>query len=324
MWSGLLHAGLSGTILGLPHVAPLREDIRASGAGAAFYGLPFDATNISRTGANYGPRSIRELSVQFQPYSANLNFDLLEAIRPVDCGDCSVVLANAEKTFDRAQADIGEILAGGAVPVVIGGDHSITIPPARAVAAAKPKAGLVLIDAHLDTAADVGGETLNHCCPIPRAIDAGFDPSKVVLIGMSGWMNPKSELAYCLEHGIRVIWIEEIWERGAAWAAQQAVEVAGGDDGIYLSFDVDSLDAAYAPGTCCPTPGGLTSREAIELVRGVAAAGLVGMDVAETAPSLESAASATTSLIAMRVMLEALAHHAGASFADRGEAVAHA
>lgn len=314
MWTGLLHGGLPGTIMGLPYVPPRREELSRAGARAAFYGLPFDATNISRSGANYGPRSIREISVQFQPYSANLGFDLVEELRPVDTGDCSIVLANAERTFERAKADVAEILAANAVPVVIGGDHSITIPPARAVAAAKSNPGLVLIDAHLDTALHVGGETLNHCCPIPRAIEAGFDPSKVVLIGMSGWMNPKTELAYCLEHGVKVIWIEEIWERGTAWAAEAAREIAGGDDGIYLSFDVDSLDAAYAPGTCCPTPGGLTSREAIELVRGVASAGLAGLDVVETAPSLESAASPTTSLIAMRVILEALASHAGAGF----------
>ena len=102
-------------------------------------------------------------------------------------------------------------------------------------------------------------------------------------------MNPRTEIAYCREHGITVIWLEEIWERGAAWAVERANAVAGdGTDGIYLSFDVDSLDAAYAPGTCCPTPGGLTIREALELIRGVSAPGCSGVDVVEAAPSLDA------------------------------------
>jgi agmatinase/guanidinobutyrase len=171
-----------------------------------------------------------------------------------------------------------------------------------------------MIDTHLDTAVDVGGERLNHCCPIPRAIEAGFDPSRIALVGISGWMNPRTELAYCREHEVRVIWLEDIWEHGTRWAVDAALETAGaGPDGIYLSFDVDALDAAHAPGTCCPTPAGMTSREAIELVRGIAARGLVGVDVVETSPSLEAHTSSVTALVAARVAIEAMAFHAGAA-----------
>ncbi|HEY1854263.1 MAG TPA: agmatinase [Solirubrobacterales bacterium] len=315
MWSGLLHGGLSGSFLSLPHVPPNAEAIRAHGAQAAIYGLPFDATNISRTGANYGPRSIRDVSRMCLTYNATLDLDVLD-LNPVDTGDCALALANPEKTFARAQADISEIIAGGALPVTLGGDHSITIPAARAVQEHVSDAGFVLIDTHLDTAADVGGEELNHCCPIPRAIEAGFDPTKVVLVGISGWMNPRTELAYCREHGVAVIWLEEIWEKGTKWAVERALEVAGsGSDGIYMSFDVDALDGAYAPGTCCPTPAGMTSREAIELVRGICSNGLVGFDVVETAPSLEGNVSSTTALLAARVTLEAMAFHAQAGSA---------
>lgn len=315
MWSGLLHAGLAGSFLQLPHVPPKSEAIRAHGARAAIYGLPFDATNISRTGANFGPRAIRDVSRMSLTYNATLDMDVLD-LSPVDTGDCALALANPEKTFARAQADISEIIAGGALPVTLGGDHSITIPASRAVQEHSVDAGFVLFDTHLDTAAHVGGEELNHCCPIPRAIEAGFDPKKVVLVGISGWMNPRTELAYCREHGVSVIWLEQIWEKGTKWAVEQALEIAGaGSDGIYMSFDVDALDAAYAPGTCCPTPAGMTSREAIELVRGVARRGLVGIDVVETAPSLEANASSTTAIIAARVVLEAMAFHSAASAA---------
>jgi agmatinase len=310
MWTGLLHTGLVGSFMRLPHVPADAEALRRHGARAAIYGLPFDATNISRTGANYGPRGIREVSCQFTTYEATLDFDLVEALNPVDCGDCAIALANPERTFARAQADIGAILDANALPVTLGGDHSITIPAARAVRERVPDPGLVLIDTHLDTAVDVGGEELNHCCPITRAVDAGFDPRKIALVAISGWMNPRTELAYCREHGITVIWLEDIWERGTARVVEEALAVAGGGDGIYLSFDVDSLDAAHAPGTCCPTPGGLTTREAIELVRGISRHGLVGADVVETAPSLDG--TPATALIAGRIALEAMAFHAGA------------
>lgn len=310
MWSSLLHSGLIGSFMRLPHVKPDAEALRAAGARAAVYGIPFDATNISRTGANYGPRGIREVSCQFLPYNATFDFDLTEALNPVDCGDCDIALANPEKTFARAQADLGAILDAEVLPVTLGGDHSITIPAVRAVRERVVDPGLVLVDMHLDTAQDVGGEELNHCCPIPRAVDAGFDPAKIALVGISGWMNPRTEVAYCRERGITIIWLEEIWEHGTAWAVERALEVTGAGDGAYLSFDVDSLDAAYAPGTCCPSPGGLTTREAIEIVRGVSRNGLVGVDVVEAAPSLE--ATPATSLIAGRVAIEAMAFHAGA------------
>lgn len=310
MWTSLLHAGLAGSFLRLPHVPADTEQLRARDAKAAIYGIPFDATNISRTGANYGPRGIREVSVQFLSYNATLDFDVVDALSPVDCGDCDIALANPQKTFERAQADINAILDAAALPVSLGGDHSITIPAVRAVKAKYADPGLVLIDTHLDTALDVGGEELNHCCPITRAVDAGFDPAKIVLIGMSGWMNPRTEIDYCREHGITVIWLEDLWQSGTGPAIERALSTAAAGDGIYLSFDVDSLDAAHAVGTCCPTPGGLTTREAIELVRGVSTNGLLGVDVVETAPSLD--AGPGTSLIAGRIALEAMAFHAGA------------
>ena len=311
MWTSLLHAGLAGSFLKLPHVAPQADGLREHGARAAIYGIPWDSTSISRTGANYGPRGIREISGQFLTYNATWDFDLVEALNPVDCGDCDVVLANAAKTFERAEADIAQILAAGAVPATLGGDHSVTIPAVRAVAKHTAAPGLVLIDTHLDTAEHMGGETLNHCCPITRALDAGFDPKKTALLAISGWMNPRTELRYCRDHGITVIWLEDIWEIGVAQTVERALEVAGaGTDGVYLSVDVDSLDAAYAPGTCVPTPGGLTSRELLELVRGVARRGLVGVDVVETAPSLDSGSA--TAAIAGRVVMDALAAHAGA------------
>jgi len=311
MWTSLLHAGLAGSFMRFPHVPPKTAALSEAGAKAAVYGIPFDATNISRTGANYGPRGIRDVSVQFLTYNAMWDFDVADALSPVDCGDCDVIPGDPARSFERAQADIAEILAAGALPVTLGGEHSVTIPAVRAVSEAFEDPGLVLVDTHLDTAPDVGGELLSHCCPITRAVDAGFDPERIVLIGISGWMNPRTELEYCREHGITVIWLEEIWDQGmprAVERARQVIDAAG--SGFYLSFDIDSLDAAHAPGTCCPTPGGLTSREALELVRGIAGPRMLGVDVVEVAPSLDP--TPKTALLGGRVALEAMAAHAGA------------
>jgi agmatinase len=311
MWTSLLHAGLAGSFMRFPHVPPETDAIREAEAGAAIYGIPFDATNISRTGSNYGPRGMRDVSCQFLTFNAMFDFDVSEALAPVDCGDCDVIPGDPARTFERAQSDLAQILEAEALPVTLGGEHSVTIPAVRAVRAAYENPGLILVDTHLDTAPDVGGEPLSHCCPITRAVDAGFDPAHIALVGISGWMNPRTELAYCRERGITVIWLEEIWERGVRWAVERTLEVvAAGTDGAYLSFDIDSLDAAHAPGTCCPTPGGLTSREAIELVRGVGAQGLLGVDVVEVAPSLDP--TPATALLGGRIALEAMAFHAGA------------
>lgn len=310
-WTTLLHAGIGGTFMRQPHVPPASDALRAAEAGAAIYGIPWEAS-MGRSGANYGPRQIREISCQFIGYNARLEFDMVEVLRPVDCGDCVVAPGNAQRTFERAQADLSAIIAGGALPVTFGGDHAVAIPAVRAVAAAHRDPGLILFDAHLDTAPQIDGDPLNHACPIARAVDAGFDPEHIVLVGISGWMNPRSELEYCREHGISVIWVEDVWERGTGWAVERALEIAGGaTSGIYLTVDIDVMDAAHAAGTCAPTPGGISSREAIELVRGVSRHGLLGMDVVETAPSLE--ATTATSLIAARLAIEAMAGHARAA-----------
>ena len=311
MWTSLLHAGLAGSFLKLPHIAPDAAALRAHGARAAIYGIPWDSTSISRTGANYGPRGIREISSQFLSYNATWDFDLVEALNPVDCGDGNVMLANAEKTFANAERDIGEIVAAGAIPATLGGDHSVTIPAVRAVRKLVANPGLVLIDTHLDTALDVGGEELNHCCPITRAVDAGFDPKNIALLAISGWMNPRTELRYCREQGITVVWLEDIWERGVQATVEQALEVAGGGHGWHLPERRRGLARrCLRAGHVRAHPRGPHLARMLELVRGVSRHGLVGVDVVETAPSLDS--SSVTAAIAGRVVMDALAAHAGA------------
>lgn len=309
-WDSMTQSGLTGSFLRVPHVPP--ESAQVQGAGIAIYGMPWDSMQLplDRSGANYGPRGIRELSSQSLSYNARWDFDLINVLSPVDCGDCKVVIGNPERTFKRAQNDLEQIIIGGAIPVVLGGDHSVTIPAVRAVQAQTVEdIGLVLIDTHMDTSLDIDGEELTNCSPIARAIDSGFNPESTVLIGINGWLNPRDQLQYCRDLGITVIWLEDVWERGVASVVEQ-VEGIVGKNGLYLTVDIDGLDGAFAPGTGTPSPGGLTSREMLEFVRGIARFGLVGLDVVETAPTLD--ATGATAGMAVRIILDALAAHAGA------------
>ena len=165
---------------------------------------------------------------------------------------------------------MGEAIKAGAMPVLCGGEHITTIGGSMAVDRHAPEGtyGLILVDTHLDTAPDVGGERINHCCPITRAMELeAFDPAKCVIIGPHGAMNPKSEYAYVREAGVTVYHVSDVDRRGARAIAEEAVQIASdGTDGVYFSFDVDSLDSSVCTGTCVPTMGGLTAREALTMV----------------------------------------------------------
>lgn len=311
-FAGLLHAGTGGTFMRLPRVAASADAIRAAGVTAAVLGFPWDAMCISRTGTNYGPRAIREASDQFSFFNANRGVDLSDHYRFADCGDVPVVPGAAVTTMGRAEDILSAILAGGAMPVTLGGDHSITIAAVRAFRKRYANPGLILVDSHFDTALEVGGEELSHCCPITRAVDAGFDPRKIVIVGTNGWMNPKSELAYIRERGITLIPLEAIVERGPVAVAREATAVAGaGTDSVYLTFDIDSIDGAFAPGTGVPAPGGMTSREAIALIAEIGKVGLGGMDLVEVSPPYDH--DGITSRLAVQLILEALAGNASAA-----------
>lgn len=305
-FTGLLHAGIHGTFMRLPPMPANADALKAQSIDTAFLGFPWDAMCISRTGTNYGPRAIRDASDQFSFYNASYGLDLNDHYKMADCGDVPVVPGAAVTTMDRAEAMVSNILDGGAMPVTIGGDHSITIACVRAFAKKYKNPGLVLVDMHFDTAVELGGEELSHCCPIPRAVDAGFNPENIAIVGTSGWMNPKSELKYIQDQGITLITLEEVLEMGVQAAAQKAAAVANnGTDGFYLTYDIDSIDAAYAPGTGVPSPGGLTSREAIIMIRELSKSGIQGLDLVEVSPSWDH--DGITSRLAVRLLLEALA-----------------
>ena len=309
-WHSVLVGGIA-TFMGAPQVEPTADALRAAGVRAAFVGMPFDSTTIARPGAQLGPRAVRDWSSHTLSYHGEYDLDIFEELGVCDMGDVPVVPANAPKTVDRVADIMGEAIRAGALPVLCGGEHITTIGGSMAVDRHAPSGtyGLILVDTHLDTAPDVGGETINHCCPITRAMELNaFDPTKCVIIGPHGAMNPKSEYAYVREAGVKVYHVSDVDRRGARAVAEEAVAIASdGTDGVYFSFDVDSLDSSVCAGTCVPTMGGLTAREALTMVSVIGRCDLVAMDVCEVAPAYDNGESA---MAACQVVVDTLAAYA--------------
>ena len=311
-WSGSPLAAGRG-FLGAPFVAPAEQELRAAGATHAVYGIPFDSTTLYRTGSLHGPHAVRDASAQFLPYHYDHDVDLDELITLVDCGDAAAVPGSARTTFERAGADLRQVYAAGAMPIVLGGEHSVTIAATAALAEGREGPfGLVVFDTHLDTAEDIGGETLTYCAPVSRTLELEqFPVENASLVGIHGPANPREERAWAEERGLCVHDVAEIERRGIREVTAEAMERAWhGTKGVYVSIDIDVLDAAFAPGTSGAEPGGLTTRELLAAVGVVAAAGYTAFDVVEVAPQYDPAGITATA--ACRVVLDMLAGAAAA------------
>ena len=291
---------------------PNRQLIKEAGVKAGILGIPFDGTTIVRTGSTMGPRRFRDCSSLYIPYHLDYDVDVVEKYNVHDFGDINVVIGNAFETLESGKRDILELLHGGAMPVVIGGEHLVTVAATRALEEFNPNAnyGFILFDAHLDTAPDVGGDKWNHCCPVPRSMELScFNPKNAVIIGPHGSMNPKEELEYVRENDISLFTMRDIYKNGMEAVVKQAIEIASdGTDGVYITFDMDSLEASQTPGTCAPTPGGITVREMIQAIDLLGEVNLVGFDVVEIAPPYDH--SDITAITASRMVVDMLASRA--------------
>jgi agmatinase len=291
--------GQIATFMLLPHV---RE---ASALDVALVGVPYDGGTSYRAGARFGPRSIREQSALIRPWHPVLKVHAFEPLRVADWGDVDVVPISIERTHEAVERAIGEIVAAGATPVAVGGDHSVTLPILRAVARRHGPLAVVHFDAHPDTWDEYFGSKLFHGTPFRRAIEEGLiDPRRMIQVGIRGPLYGPEDFAFHDTHGIEVIRIEAIKEHGPAWAAGKFARLAGGP--VYCSFDIDAVDPAYAPATGTPEVGGLTSYEALALVRGLAGLRLVGCDVMEVSPPYDGPGQ-ITALLAANLLFEFVA-----------------
>jgi agmatinase len=275
-----------------------------AGLDVALLGIPYDGGVSYRSGARFGPRAVREQSSLIRPWNPVLKVHPFERLRVADCGDVDVVPISIERTYEAIEAKIDVVTAAGARPLSIGGDHSITLPLLRALARRHGPLGVVHFDAHPDTWDEYFGSKFFHGTPFRRAIEEGaVDPRRMIQVGIRGPLYGPEDFAFHDEHGLEVLRIEAIKERGTAWAGERLSRLRGMP--LYLSFDIDACDPAYAPATGTPEVGGLTSYEALSLVRSLAGTSLVGADVVEVSPPYDGPGQ-ITSLLAANLAFEIL------------------
>jgi agmatinase len=275
-----------------------------AGLDVALMGVPYDGGVSYRTGARFGPRAVREQSSLIRPWNPVLKVHPFERLRVADCGDVDVVPISIERTHAKIEERIDAVVAGGARPLCVGGDHSITLPILRALARRHGRLGVVHFDAHPDTWDEYFGSKLFHGTPFRRAVEEGLiDTTRFVQVGIRGPLYGPEDFAFHDEHGIEVLRIEPIKENGLPWACERLARLRGGP--LYCSFDIDALDPAYAPATGTPEVGGLTSWEALSLVRSLVGTSLVGADVVEVSPPYDGPGQ-ITSLMAANLAFELL------------------
>ncbi|KYF84849.1 agmatinase [Sorangium cellulosum] len=260
------------------------------GADAVLLGVPWDGSVTYRPGARFAPYELRRVSALVQSYHPGHGVDVFRALRVLDGGNVPFPPFHAESVRELVQASVDEVLAAGAVPFVVGGDHSIALPVLRALARRHGPVTVVHVDAHLDTStAEVWGEPFHHGTPFRNAIDEGLlGRGALHQIGIRATWGHPEEGAFAAHAGATLYGMDRIDRDGASTIAA-AIRAAAGDAPVYISFDIDGIDPAYAPGTGTPVPGGLTSRDAIQLLRGLAGINLVGMDLVEVCPALDHA-----------------------------------
>ena len=294
--------------LGLPTFSgvPYTQDpAELQGVDVAIVGAPFDELVSDRPGTRFAPRAIRAASCPPGPH-LEAGVDAFAELRVLDYGDAPVVPAQPEVAHAAIAATVGDVLAAGALPVILGGDHSITEPNLEAIAAVHGPVGLLHFDTHTDTGEEVFGATLSHGTLMRRVVDAGYvDPRRYVQIGLRGYWPGEREFAWQAEKGITSLFAHDVMHRGIGAVVEDAL-AAVGDGPVFISVDVDVLDPAFAPGTGTPEPGGLSSRELLYAVRTLASrTDVVGVDVVEVLPTAVGSAD-LAALVADRIVREAL------------------
>ena len=297
------------TFLRVPLLADA-EALRRERPDVVIVGAPTDTAVTHRPGARFGPRAIRAASyLRRNIHHLGLGVQPLKTLRVFDYDDADVIPGDIERTNEAIRRKVGEVAEAGAIPIVLGGDHSITFPSASAVAdvLGHGRLGIVHFDAHADTGSDTWGVLLSHGTPMRRLIESGAVPGRAfVQVGLRGYWPTPDLFDWMREQGMRWHTIHDIQRRGFDAVLTEAIEQAlDGPERIYLSVDIDVLDPAYAPGTGTPEPGGLTARELLSAVREVTLrTELAGADVVEVSPPYDPAG--ITAEVAHRLVLEML------------------
>jgi agmatinase len=288
------------------------EALRAAAPDVAIVGAPLDENTSSRPGARFGPRAIRMAPTAWahdEAWSIQLDVEPFSLLKVVDAGDAPIVPARPARGLRVIHEKVFRVASSGAIPIVLGGDHSITYPSAAAVSRHvwSKKVGIVHFDAHADTANDNWGSLIAHGVPMRRLIEEGWVAgSNFVQIGLRGYWPDRQTFDWMREQGLRWHTMVELEERGAeAVIADAIAEALDGPECIYLSVDIDVVDPGMAPGTGTPEPGGMLARELVRAIRQIVGqVDLVGLDVVEVSPPYDQ--SEVTAMLAHRIVMEAI------------------
>jgi agmatinase len=299
------------TFMRLPNVQDLQN------SDVAIVGAPFDTGASFRVGARFGPEGIRSASHLLRPYNPSQDISIFEHLSVVDYGDVPVVPGFIEESYERITAGLEEIHRAGVVPIVLGGDHSIALPELRAAAAVHGPLALVQFDSHADTWDAYFGKKYNHGTVFRRAVEEGLLVAEhSIQVGMRGSLYDSGDLQVSRELGFDLVTTDAVRKLGVGETIARIRERVG-DAKVYVSFDVDFVDPAFAPGTGTPEVGGFSSREAQEFVRGLAGTRIVGCDVVEVYPQYDGPGQ-VTALLAANIAFEFLSQIAGASRRKNG------
>jgi agmatinase len=295
----------------MPRFAGVRTFMRAphttdlAGVDAAVYGIPFDTATSYRTGTRFGPEGIRSASALLRPYNPALDVDVVETLSIVDYGDVPVSPGHTERTYGQIEEALGTIVGAGVFPLALGGDHSVTLAELRVLARTHGPLALVQLDAHGDTWEEYFGQRFFHGTTFKRALEEGLiEPTASVQAGLRGSLYGAEDLESARELGFVVLSCDELRELGPAAYGELVLGRAGGRP-VFLSFDIDVLDPAFAPGTGTPEVGGLSTTEALAFLRALPGIQLAGADVVEVAPPYDGPGQ-QTALAAANVAYEIL------------------
>jgi len=287
------------TFMRLPHTQTHR------GIDFAVLGVPWDGATSYRTGQRLGPDAIRKVSVTLRPYNLALGVDIFEHCSGIDYGDLPVVAGYIEDTYARIEAELSPLIETGVVPVLMGGDHSITLPELRAVAKTHGPVAVIHFDSHTDTNDQYFGKPYYHGSPLRRAVEENIlVAKKSIQIGMRGSVYSRDAYDDSAELGFEVVTLADVREMGLP-ALMETVRQRVGRHKVFVTFDIDVVDPAFAPGTGTPEVGGFSSSETIDLVRGLAGLNFIGFDLVEVLPDKDPAE--ITALLAANIIYEFLA-----------------
>lgn len=270
----------------------------------AIVGVPLDIGTSNRVGTRYGPRQIRAESVLVRPYSMATGAAPFDSFQVADTGDVALNAYHLPKSIELIQQHYSKLLQQAVIPVSLGGDHTITLPILRAIAARHGPVALVHIDAHADVNDTMFGEKITHGTIFRRAIEEGLiQPTKMTQIGLRATGYSAADFDWARQQGVTVVQAEACWYQSLA-PLMDEVRTRVGDAPVYLSFDIDGLDPGVAPGTGTPEPAGLSSAQGLEIIRGCWGMNLVGCDLVEVSPPYDP--SGNTALLAANLVFEML------------------